>query len=129
MESRIPFTGGSGRVLDRSLAIAGIAKHEVFITNVVHCHPPDDRPSRPHEIENCRPYLHRELEIVQPRLVIGLGRDAEDALKSAYREARVLRWPFTVPHATKRLRPLPISYSPDTHPGSDGSTRTPASST
>ena len=35
MESQIPFTGGSGRVLDRSLAIAGIAKHEIFVTNVV----------------------------------------------------------------------------------------------
>lgn len=102
MESQIPFTGGSGRVLDRSLAIAGIAKHEIFVTNAVN---PVTRPTtalRPHEIANCKPYLHRELEIVQPRLVIGLGRDAEDALKSAYPEARQLRWPVIVPHATAR---------------------------
>ena len=42
LEPPVPFTGGSGRVLDRSLALAGIAKHKVFITNAVHCHPPDD---------------------------------------------------------------------------------------
>jgi hypothetical protein len=44
--------------------------------------------------------LHRELEIIQPRLIIGLGRDAEGELRSAYPEARVLEWPFIVPHAT-----------------------------
>ena len=64
MASQIPFTGGSGRFLDRSLAVADLAKEDIFITNVVHCHPPANRPSQPHEIANCRPYLHRELAIV-----------------------------------------------------------------
>jgi uracil-DNA glycosylase len=50
--------------------------------------------------ENCRPYLLRELEIVQPKLVIGMGRDAEAALRSFYTEPRFLTWPFTVPRAT-----------------------------
>ena len=59
MASQIPFTGGSGRFLDRSLAVADLAKEDIFITNVVHCHRPANRSSQPHEIANCRPYLHR----------------------------------------------------------------------
>lgn len=60
MESQIPFTGGSGRLLDDSLDIAGIAKHQIFITNVVHCHPPRNRKSLPRKslptwIKNCTP--------------------------------------------------------------------------
>ena len=118
MESQIPFTGGSGRFLDDSLDIAGIAKHQIFITNVVHCHPPGDRKSLPDEIKNCSPYLHHELEIVQPSLVIGLGRDAKAALQSAYPEARELPWPFTVPPATgPEATPSPDLLSPP-HPSS-----------
>lgn len=53
----------------------------MFTTNVVHCHPPKNRPSLPHEIDNCRPYLSREIDIVAPRLIISLGRDARAALE------------------------------------------------
>jgi uracil-DNA glycosylase len=101
MKTQIPFTGGSGKLIDASLKIAGIAKDEVFITNLVHCHPPRNHKSLPIWIENCSSYLHRELEIVHPRLVIGMGRDAEAALRSFYTEPRVLTWPFTVPRATR----------------------------
>jgi uracil-DNA glycosylase len=80
MEAQIPFTGGSGRLLDRALDAAGLRKNQVFITNVVHCHPPNNRPSRPLEIENCSEYLLRELAAVRPKLVIGLGTDARQWL-------------------------------------------------
>jgi uracil-DNA glycosylase len=100
MKTHEPFTGGSGALLYDSLKIAGIAKKNAFITNVVHCHPPGNRKSRAHEKKNCSRYLHQELEIVRPRLVIGLGRDAAAALRSFYAEPRILPWPFTVPRAT-----------------------------
>jgi uracil-DNA glycosylase family 4 len=100
METQIPFTGGSGKLLDASFAKVGIAKNKLFITNLVHCHPPKNRKSFRHWINNCSPYLHRELSIVRPRLVIGLGRDAEAALRSRYPEARILSWPFRTPRAT-----------------------------
>jgi uracil-DNA glycosylase len=77
MKTQIPFTGGSGFLLDRAFERANVRKDQIFITNVVHCHPPKNRPSYPEEIENCTEYLRRELEIVQPKLVIGLGKDAE----------------------------------------------------
>jgi len=105
MASQIPFTGGSERVLNESFKLAGITnKREVFITNTVHCHPHshprDNRDPLPCEIANCRSHLHDELEIVAPRLVIGLGRYAKDALRSEYPHARELPWPFRIPRTS-----------------------------
>ncbi|MBN2445533.1 MAG: uracil-DNA glycosylase [Phycisphaerae bacterium] len=97
MDTQIPFTGGSGRLLDRSLEIAGISKQDVFTTNVVHCHPPDNRASHLHEIANCRPFLRQELKIVKPRLIIGLGQDARTALASEFPRATEVPWPFEPP--------------------------------
>jgi DNA polymerase len=101
MESGVPFTGGSGTYIDQALEIAGREKRELFITNVVHCHPHDDRKSRPYEIENCLPFLHEELDVVSPRLIIGLGADAEKVLTARYPAARWLAWPFVKPRAVK----------------------------
>ncbi len=118
METQEPVTRGSGRILDDSFKKAGIAKDKLFITNVVHCHPPENHPtSLPEWKGNCTPYLHRELQIVQPRLVIGLGDDAEVAVRSAYPGVKALPWPFTFPPPGRRLRRLPPSYMPPIHAG------------
>jgi uracil-DNA glycosylase len=116
MTAQIPFTGGSGRFLDLSFERAGIAKHEVFTTNVVHCHPPGNRASFDHEIENCRPYLLRELAIIQPRLVITLGKDAAVALRGIYPQARQLKWPFVVPDAARPETATVPDLLPVPHP-------------
>lgn len=98
MATGVPFTGGAGRFIDAALAAAGRRKEQLFVTNVVHCHPPDNRPSKPHEIVNCAEYLRRELALVGPRLIVGLGGEAHTALTSEYPDAPVLRWrPFTPP--------------------------------
>lgn len=76
METQIPFTGGSGRLLDKAFEVAHISKSDVFITNVVHCHPPENRVSLIEEITNCRGYLLKELEIIKPKVIIPLGQDA-----------------------------------------------------
>lgn len=102
MDSKVPFTGGSGKYIDQALQRAGRMKSELFITNVVHCHPPGDRPSKPHEIDNCRHYLHDELNVVQPILAIGLGEDAQAELTAFYPEARELPWPFVKPRDFSR---------------------------
>lgn len=101
MDSGIPFTGGSGVYIDDALAIVGRDKGELFITNVVHCHPPDDRPSHRHEIDNCLHFLHEELDVVAPRLIIGLGGDAEKVLSARYPDGRCLAWPFVRPRTYK----------------------------
>ncbi|MGB5149174.1 MAG: uracil-DNA glycosylase family protein [Mycobacterium sp.] len=97
METQIPFTGGSGDLIDDSIGRAGHEKVDLFITNAVHCHPPKNRASHEHEIVNCSPFLYRELEIVQPRLVITLGRDAERVVAFFYPGARVSPRPFEPP--------------------------------
>jgi uracil-DNA glycosylase family 4 len=111
MESQIPFTGGSGRLIWASIKRAGIDKpDDVFITNVVHCHPHsepvDSRASKRHEIDNCTPYLVRELDIVKPELVIGLGNDAKKVLRAKHPPRPESRCPgrFDGPGASRRRR-------------------------
>jgi uracil-DNA glycosylase len=102
MKEQEPFYGGSGRVLDRCYKRAWVDKTDLFITNSIHCHPPDDRDPYPHETKNCAGFLRAELrEIVQPRLVIGVGKFAKASLLSLYPEARELDWPFQVPRGRR----------------------------
>ncbi|MBX8688068.1 uracil-DNA glycosylase [Mycobacterium sp. 20091114027_K0903767] len=97
MLTQIPFTEGSGDLIDAGISRARRKKKDVFISNAVHCHPPKNRASHQHEIVNCSPFLHRELEIVRPRLVITLGRDAERVLRFFYPRARASEAPFEPP--------------------------------
>ena len=99
MATQIPFTGGSGHLLDLALSSAGVTKAQVFSSNVVHCHPPNNRPSLLHEIQNCSEYLHEELSIVRPILIIGLGKDAHVAVQSWLGSSSFM-WSATVQHVT-----------------------------
>lgn len=110
MKKQEPFVGGSGTLLDAGLAQAGIKKDQLFITNVVHCHPPKNKKSAPVWIENCSPYLHRELELVRPRLVIGLGKDAEAVLRDFYGDTAALPWPFRTPSAAASRESLRLHF-------------------
>jgi DNA polymerase len=110
MKKQEPFVGGSGTLLDAGFAQAGISKEQLFVTNVVHCHPPKNKKSLRLWIENCSPYLHRELEIVHPRLVIGLGKDAEAALRDFYGDTTALPWPFRTPSAAAARKSLRLHF-------------------
>ncbi|TAK01529.1 MAG: uracil-DNA glycosylase [Chloroflexota bacterium] len=69
-----PFVGRAGDLLVRFLATIGWRREEVFITNVVKCRPPDNRDPEPDEVAACLPYLQRQLQILDPALVVTLGR-------------------------------------------------------
>jgi len=69
-----PFIGRSGDVLDDALMEAGLDRADVRITNCVRCRPPDNRDPRQEELANCRPYLEREIELVDPELIVTLGK-------------------------------------------------------
>jgi DNA polymerase len=69
-----PFVGRAGELLVRWLATLGWRRADVFITNVVKCRPPDNRDPEPAEIAACAPYLTRQLEVLDPTLVVTLGR-------------------------------------------------------
>jgi len=80
MDTQIPFTGGSGIILDTIFGRLGLMKKDIFITNLVHCHPPNNRPSKPKEIKRCRPYLDAEIMLVNPILIVGFGNDVKNAM-------------------------------------------------
>lgn len=69
-----PFVGRAGDLLVRLIATLGWRRQEVFITNVVKCRPPENRDPEPSEIAACEPYLRRQLEVLDPALVVTLGR-------------------------------------------------------
>ena len=69
-----PFVGAAGRFLEELLASIGLKREDVFITNVIKCRPPGNRDPLPEEIEGCKPYLDRQIELLQPKLVVTLGR-------------------------------------------------------
>ncbi|MDE4908821.1 uracil-DNA glycosylase [Methanogenium marinum] len=72
----IPFVGRAGSILDGLLEGIGVARDEVFITNIVKCRPPKNRDPTNEEIEACRPYLERQLVLLCPEVIVPLGRFA-----------------------------------------------------
>jgi len=68
-----PFVGRAGDLLVRLLGSIGWRREDVFITNVVKCRPPDNRDPEPDEIAACEPYLRRQLEVLDPAVVVTLG--------------------------------------------------------
>ena len=69
-----PFVGPAGKFLGELLNSAGMKREDVFITNVVKCRPPGNRDPMPGEIEACRKYLDRQMELIKPKIVVTLGR-------------------------------------------------------
>jgi uracil-DNA glycosylase family 4 len=69
-----PFVGAAGNFLNELLALAGLKREEVFITNVVKCRPPGNRDPMPDEIAACAPYLDRQIAAINPDVVVTLGR-------------------------------------------------------
>lgn len=74
LEQRRPFVGVSGQLLTKTLLSNGIKRENVWISNIVKARPPGNRDPFPEEIEAYRPYLDAELAIIQPKLVVTLGR-------------------------------------------------------
>ena len=69
-----PFVGQAGKFLDELLAMAELKREEVFITNVVKCRPPGNRDPLPDELEACSKYLDRQIELIDPKIIVTLGR-------------------------------------------------------
>lgn len=69
-----PFVGAAGKYLEDLLATIGLTREQVYIANVIKCRPPGNRDPQPEEIEACRPYLDRQIDLIRPRLIVTLGR-------------------------------------------------------
>lgn len=84
-----PFVGRAGGLLVRLLGAIGWGRDDVFITNVVKCRPPDNRDPQPDEIAACNPFLRRQLEILDPAVVVTLGRHSMGAFMPGARIGQV----------------------------------------
>ncbi|MBI4308258.1 MAG: uracil-DNA glycosylase [Chloroflexi bacterium] len=69
-----PFVGAAGQLLTHLIEVAGLKRSDVYITNVVKCRPPNNREPLPGEIEACRQWLDRQMDIIRPRIIVTLGR-------------------------------------------------------
>jgi DNA polymerase len=103
----VPFVGAAGKFLDELLASVGIERKDVYIANVVKCRPPNNRDPRPEEIEACRPYLERQIELLRPKIIVTLGRHS---MSRYFPRASISR----IHGQTKRLGG--ITYIPMFHP-------------
>ena len=73
-EQGLPFVGQAGKFLDELLAAGGFDRETVFITNVVKCRPPGNRDPQPVELEACNVYLEKQIEAINPLIIVTLGR-------------------------------------------------------
>ena len=69
-----PFVGPAGQYLDQLLALIGLKRQQVYIANVIKCRPMENRDPLPSEILNCRKWLERQIEVIQPKMIVTLGR-------------------------------------------------------
>ncbi len=84
-----PFVGASGRLLTELIESIGWSRDDVFITNVVKCWPPGNRDPQPDEIEACAPYLRRQLEVLDPAVVVTAGKHSLNVFMPGERIGRV----------------------------------------
>src|SRR3954469_19393198 len=71
-----PFVGQAGQLLDRLLNEIGMERSQVFVANVLKCRPPGNRDPLPEEIEECKPYLMRQIQLIEPKMICTLGNFA-----------------------------------------------------
>lgn len=86
-----PFVGAAGKLLDRIIAAMGWRRHEVYICNVIKCRPPGNRDPLPDEIEQCGPFLRRQLRALGPQAILAVGSFAAQFILSSQQPISKLR--------------------------------------
>lgn len=107
-----PFVGRAGQLLDQMLRAIGLSRTEggVYITNILKSRPPNNRDPLADEVAACEPYLRRQLELIQPQVILAVGRvAAQNLLKNEQPLGKLRgRWHFYGPHET----PVWVTYHP-----------------
>lgn len=105
----LPFVGAAGQLLDQMLLAAGLdLEKEVYIANVLKCRPPANRNPQAIEVQACQHYLHQQIQLVQPKMILALGRFAAQTLLDTDRSIGQLR---NTVHSWRNT-PLIVSYHP-----------------
>jgi DNA polymerase len=103
-----PFVGQAGQLLDRMILAMGFARREVYIANVVKCRPPGNRDPKDDEIVACSGFLDRQIELIQPEVIVALGRFAANRLTGTEKPLGALRGRWS----RYRGVPLVATYHP-----------------
>ena len=103
-----PFVGQAGSLLNGILEAIEIPRESVYITNIVKCRPPQNRKPLPDEIAACIPYLHRQIEIIKPKVILALGGTAGEAMLGVRKSLGELRGKV---HTYNGI-PLVVTYHP-----------------
>jgi len=103
-----PFVGQAGNLLNGILEAIEVPRDSVYVTNIVKCRPPQNRKPLPDEIAACIPYLHRQLEIIRPKVILTLGGTAAEGMLGVRRSLGELR---NRVHTYNGI-PLVVTYHP-----------------
>jgi DNA polymerase len=86
-----PFVGKAGQLLDKILAAINFNRNEIFICNILKCRPTHNRDPLPDEIQHCLPYLEAQVQLIQPKVILALGRIAGQTLLNSINSLNKLR--------------------------------------
>jgi uracil-DNA glycosylase family 4 len=104
-----PFVGRAGQLLNSMLKAIGLKREQVFIANILKSRPPNNRDPRPEEVRACIPYLFRQIELVNPKLILCVGRIAAQTLLETDTPIGKLRGQL---HRIAGNRPMIVTYHP-----------------
>lgn len=86
-----PFVGRAGQLLMQMIKAIQFERHQVYIANVLKCRPPENRPPEPEEVKTCSPFLWKQIEIIQPKVILALGTFAAQTLIGSKSSISLLR--------------------------------------
>lgn len=105
-----PFVGKAGQLLNAMLKAIGLNREQVYIANVLKCRPPNNRDPRPEEAALCSAYLTRQIELLQPKLILALGRIAAQRLLES--NSPLGRMRTQIHHLESTGTPVMVTYHP-----------------
>jgi uracil-DNA glycosylase family 4 len=105
-----PFVGAAGQLLTKMIAAMGLTRQQVYIANCVKCRPPENRTPQSDELATCMPFLHAQIEAIQPKVIVALGKTAAQALIGEHVAITKIRGQW------RPFRKGPIKMMPTYHP-------------
>jgi len=105
-----PFVGRAGKLLNEMLRAIGLERQQVYIANILKCRPPNNRDPKPEEAAECSEYLFRQIELIQPKVILVLGRIAAQRLLKT--DTALARLRGTLHQHPQTGVPLVVTYHP-----------------
>jgi DNA polymerase len=105
-----PFVGRAGKLLTAMIQALGFRREQVYIANILKCRPPGNRDPRPQEVLNCQHYLRRQIDLIQPKVILAVGRVAAQNLLNIDKPMKTMRGQRF--HYEDTAIPLVVTYHP-----------------